>query len=298
MTETMSTRFKHEWMQLKSLNRYQILKSDCQNVDKSLHRVTGDKSDGDDMVSNGLNRERMVSQIPYLKGYFFLVGLSSLLGGPNRLLTALKKYVQLFRNRLISTEECINFFRQELHAETDIQKFQKLVHDWLYNSHLPDGVIDVDQLYSNQLYVQVLQHLQFWKRKMQRRDRRKSGLQFPPSLARPDQLVALFDQLLEIPDILPGYIVRNVLDHYQPHLVNADVFHRACELIVANRFKPQLILVRQFLLDHPAMGAYLYGELMLTDVVQFHNVALEAFGALEKNLEPDFRAIVYDIISQ
>ena len=59
---------KRQLLDLKRLIRYQILKWDCTNVDESLRCLasTGGES-GATSVQNGLNRQRMVSQIPYLK---------------------------------------------------------------------------------------------------------------------------------------------------------------------------------------------------------------------------------------
>lgn len=131
-------------------------------------------------------------------------------------------------------------------------------------------------------------------------DRRKGSgvpLQFTLNSAVADQLVTLFDQLLELPVRIPSCVVRDIIDHYQPHTVNADVYHRTCELIIANRYSNGLDLVYQFLVHHSAMGAYLYGELMQTNRKQYRNVAFLAYQTLKNDMESDFSAIVLDLIS-
>ena len=153
------------------------------------------------------------------------------------------------------------------------------------------------QLNDNQLYVQVSHHLHFWKRKIEKKGGGGVAPQFSSRSASAHQLVTLLDRLLELPVRIPSYIVRDIIDHYQPHAVNADVFHRTCELIVANRYSAGLHLVNQFLVNHSAMGAYLYGELMLTNRQQFRNVAVQAYRMLKSDMDSDFSAIVLDIIS-
>jgi len=59
---------KHQLLDLKRLNRHQILKSDCANVDEPLRCLASAEGDcSSTAVQNGLNPQRMVSQIPYLK---------------------------------------------------------------------------------------------------------------------------------------------------------------------------------------------------------------------------------------
>ena len=278
-------------LDLKLLNRFQILKWDCANVDESLQCLAS-KTEHKNEVKNGLNPQRMVSQIPYLKGYFFLMELSSLVGLPPFLLS-LKKYVERFHGCLISTEECVAFFTEEFHDK----HIEMLSQTWLYSNQLPEQVISDEQLYANQFYIEVIRHFQFWKRKIEKKDRRKGCLQFGDPWARADQLVTLLDQLLEMPARIPAYIMKDIIDHYQPHTVNADVYHRTCELIVTNKYSDGLVLVEEFLMGHTAMGAYLYGELMMTDREVFKNVAVGVYEMIKSDLDADFSAIVFGLIN-
>ena len=108
---------KCQLLDLKRLNRHQILKCDCANVDESLQCLASAENEGSaTAVQNGLNRQRMVSQIPYLKGYFFLMEMCSLVG-VDPFLLALKKYVERFHGCLLSTEECIHFFSDQFHHQ-------------------------------------------------------------------------------------------------------------------------------------------------------------------------------------
>ena len=46
------------------------------------------------------------------------------------------------------------------------------------------------------------------------------------------------------------------------------------------------------------MGAYLYGELMLVaERPIFQTVAVECYEALKDNIDPDFRAIICDLVN-
>ena len=270
-------------MALKAYNRYQILKSDCHNVDTSLQCVSATEQ-SPEVVANGLNRDKMVSQIPYLKGYFFLVQLAKIIGLDPLLLT-LKCYVEHFHGCLVTTAECVEFFSHRFQQKEEIHHQAKI---WLYGSSIPDA----SNLFTpNRLDIEVGQHLQYWKRPS------LTPPIFSYPQAMPDQVLALLDRLLELESRLPRQTVGNFIDHYQPHLLNADVYHRTCEFIVAQRcvqFLPTL--VRQFLLQHPAMGAYLYGELALSNRPQFKAIATEAFLQLESKLDLNFKTIIKDLI--
>lgn len=281
------SKFTHrsELMALKALNRYQILKSDCHNVDSSLQCMSAKEQSPEvnNVVINGLNRDKMVSQIPYLKGYFFLIRVASIVG-LDPLLAVLKNYVEHFHGCLVTTAECVDFFSHQF------QEKEQILHQaqiWLHGSSLPD----LNNLFIlNRLDVEVTQHVQYWKRPTQ------STPVFTFSQAMPDQVLALLDRILELEIKMYPKAVRKLIDHYQPHLINADVYHRACELIISQQCTTLLPMVRGFLLQHPAMGAYLYGELMLCDRPQFQAVAMEVFSAMESKLDANFLTIIRDLV--
>lgn len=273
-----------ELMELKAINRYQILKSDCQNVDPFLQSVSSLNSETN-VVINGLHRDKTVSQIPYLKGYFFLVQLVKIVG-LDPLLVALKCYIEHFHGCLITTTECVDFFCHQFQQKEEIRHQAQI---WLYSSSLPEWKTEFSTI--NILDAQVTQHLEYWKRP------RGSPPSFPFSQAMPDQVLALLDRLLELESkLIPAKSVHRLIDHYEPHLINADTYHRACELIVAQQCIRFLPMVREFLLQHPAMGAYLYGELVHTNRPRFQVVARETYLQLESKLDTNFKTIIRDLI--
>lgn len=276
--------FRSELMALKSSNRYQILKSDCSNVDSSLLCMSATAQSSEMNVAiNGLNRDKIVSQIPYLKGYFFLIQLAKIVG-LDYLLVALKKYVETFHGCLVTTAECIEFFANQFQQKEEI--FHQ-AQNWLNSSHSPalDNLLTL-----NRLDIEVTQHVDFWKRPTQ------SPPVFKYPHAMPDQVLSLLDRILELDIKMSPKTMDKFFGHYEPHVINADVYHRACELIVAQRSVKLLPLVRDFLYQHPAMGAYLYSELMLTDRPQFQAVATEVYQSIKNKLDHTFSAIIQDLI--
>lgn len=271
-------------MALKAINRYEILKSDCQNVDPSLQRMSAFDPELN-VVLNGLNRDKTVSQIPYLKGYFFLFQLVNIVG-LDPFLLALKCFIEHFHGCLVTTAECVEFFCLRFQQTEEIRRHAQI---WLYSSSLPEPTNDL--FAANRLDAEVAQHLEYWK---QRPTQNPPPFTYPQ--ATPDQVLALLDRLLVLESKLLSKNVCRLMDHYRPHLANADVYHRACELIVAQRCAPLLHLVRQFLLQHPAMGAYLYGELVHSDRSEFLAVATESYRQLEGKLDANFKAIIRDLI--
>ena len=290
MSENSSV-FQNHWLTLKALNRYEILKSDCENVDSRSEFAS--ISSELHAVRNGLSADKLISQIPYLKGYFFLLRLSHIFGLESMLLT-LRKYVEKFHGTPISTEECISFFCFE-HEEHRTQ-INQVAREWLYSTQLVDH--SFDDLKDNELYQEVLRHYNHWIVLLKRKARKKKRIMLSdfPTSARPDQLITLFDRLLVQDSPVPGCIIKQLIDTYQPHLVNANVYHRFCELTISNRYMPSLPLVRKFLLDHVAMGAYLYGELIISDIGEFKSLAHESYQKLEPFLEHDFRTLLQEIL--
>lgn len=276
--------YRNELIALKATNRYQILKSDCQNVDISLQRLSASEDISANIVVNGLNPVNTVSQIPYLKGYFFLIGLVHLVG-LDLLLLCLKSYVEHFHGCLVSTRDCVDFFSARFADR--VNQIREMSDIWLHSTGLPPLA---DWMSLNRLDVEVDRHLQFWKR-----PKRNSPV-FQYSEAMPDQLIALMDRLLESPTRLPTQTLLKFIKHYAAESVNADAYHRACELVVANRCNKLIDVVRKFLVEHPAMGTYLYGELMLSGRSSFEHIAIEAFQYLEDQLEAHVKVIIRALV--
>lgn len=273
--------FDSERMALKALNRYQILKSDCANVDSSLQQLSNAQDDSALAVVNGLNPEKTVSQIPYLKGYFFLYQLSQLLGIDSLLIT-LRRFVQQFHLCLISTLEIVDFFCSN--SNRSCSDIRQLANIWLYSANLPVLAPPTH----NRLIIEIDQHLNYWT----------SPRGLAPVFATdcPDQIVALLDRLLELPLLPTKKDIHRLVEHYEPQCVNADAYHRLCELIVAGKYLDLIHFVRTFLLNHPAMGAYLYGELMLTQLPSLQSLAIQTYQTLESHFDSDFKAIVAQLV--
>lgn len=271
--------YRKELIGLKATNRYQILKSDCENVDVSLQRLSADGLPTD-TVLNGLNPVNAVSQIPYMKGYFFLMELVHLVG-LDAFLSCLKSCVERFHGCLVSTSDCLEFLTSRFADRAN--RIREIAGTWLYATSLPPL-----PNWMSRLDAEVEQHLNFWLH-----PKRNPPVFLHPE-AMPDQLLYLMDRLLEAK--LSSQTLLKFINHYAPHSVNADSYHRACELIVANRCGKLIHLVRKFLLEHAAMGTYLYGELMLSGRSSFESIAIESYRYLEDQLEPHVKVIIRALV--
>lgn len=199
------SKFPHrsDLMKLKAINRYQILKSDCENVDLSLQSLKSDEETSmPNVVINGLNRDKLISQIPYLKGYFFLFEMANIVG-LDHLLSALKCYVEFFHGCLVTTVECVDFFCNHFEQKEQIFDRAKI---WLYGSSLPE----LNHVLSmNCLDVEISQHIDYWKRST---SLVPPVFSFPPAM--PNQLLALLDRLLESKMRLPPKKLQRLVNHY------------------------------------------------------------------------------------
>jgi len=67
---------------------------------------------------------------------------------------------------------------------------------------------------------------------------------------------------------------------------NADLEHRWCELAVASGWDGGLTHVRAFLVEHQAMGVYLYGELAASSRAAARFSAREVLAQLDDEMDP------------
>ena len=77
---------------------------------------------------------------------------------------------------------------------------------------------------------------------------------------------------------------------------NADVQHRWCELIILCGLKTDFSFIEEFLIQHQAMGIYLYSELMLSQDPDCHQMARNIFEQINEELDESTRCNIQNIL--
>lgn len=114
-----------------------------------------------------------------------------------------------------------------------------------------------------------------------------------------EQKVLLLEAILEWPSkqIIHSKTLAAMDKVYQfERKGNADVLHRWCEIIVACCDVSRLAVVRNFLINHQAMGIYLYGELAISDKAKFRRLGVTVFQALTEEMDKDLSVNVQEMI--
>ncbi|KAK7508143.1 hypothetical protein BaRGS_00000382 [Batillaria attramentaria] len=101
----------------------------------------------------------------------------------------------------------------------------------------------------------------------------------------PTQVILLFDQLLK-EERLPGLVLELLRDTHGTHLLNPEVCHRWCELVIKHKHRKCYPAVREFFIQHQAMGVYLYGEAMIYKCPEMMKIARTCFLQLQHDM-PD-----------
>jgi len=111
-----------------------------------------------------------------------------------------------------------------------------------------------------------------------------------------EQIVLILERLLEEP-VISGRTLDNLEVKLKLATRNADVQHRWCELIVQHRHVKALGVVKDFLINHQAMGIYLYGEMAMSTSPKIKKLASETFAYLREEMDADFAKNVLEMIS-
>ena len=297
--------FWHNLSDLRCLIRHQALQGElnCTPSDHQIMRPMKEKEliDGETnvkYVKNGQNPQMAYTQVHYLKGYFLLHHLSNIVG-TNNFFAFLRDYIDLFHGRLVHSSDFLCFFFETFCHEPAFQDHSiqenadYICSTWLDNEAMPDSINRHCQTLSNELLSEI-----FNAEKKRSRNPKKIGLDIANFL--PEQLILFLESTIaKIPKLKES--TKNSLlrmkDHIEFRDRNADVQHRWCELILLCGWKCEFSFVEEFLIEHQAMGIYLYSELMLSDDPDCHQMAKNIFEQVNEELDASTRCNIQSILN-
>ncbi|XP_056017768.1 aminopeptidase O-like [Ostrea edulis] len=283
---------------LRDLVKFRILTAELQNTVGSLQTLLPDCSESGGnktFVKNGMNPEKKYLQVHYLKGYFLLRYLEKLAGSV-KFLECLRKYVQHFHGKLVSSQEVLQFFIQECEEILAAGvTAAELSSAWLEYSGIPSALLSMVEKENNGVsYIkkQVEAFCASCKK-------RKTELSIIDELkdCNPDELLLFLELLLDENDI-PWFGLSCLKKKYQIQTCNAEIKHRWCELVIKCKQRHSHFHgdIQDFLIEHQGMGVYLYGELMLSGKRPLINLAHKCFQQLQHSMSTDTFTTVHTML--
>ncbi|XP_063401582.1 aminopeptidase O-like [Mytilus trossulus] len=289
--------------QLRMYLKYKTLQNELLNTSADLQTLRPNKYNTEsstNYVKDGMNPEKRFLQVHYLKGYFLLCYLESFVG-LEKFLRMLHSYVITFYKELVSSKDVISFMFNVLPELKDNGLTEeKILEDWLDKPGMPEALKNYELSDGNVQLQQVKKQVSLLRMSYPTEGsrKRKRKLNMKPKLENlsPLQLVLFLEILLE-DEKIPANQLVNIRTRYQMMSQNADVQHRWCELVIKHKVQKCYQDLKKFLLNHQAMGVYLYGEMVLSGCKQQKKLAEECFNTLKDHMEPDpystVKAMVY-----
>lgn len=283
-----------EERQLRSYLKYKTLLNEINTTDDKLQMLRPNKDlpqTSKSYVKDGMNPDKRFLQVHYLKGFFLLCYLENFVG-KDRFLKTLHAYIIRYHKELVTSQEVITFIFNalpELSKETGLTE-NMIYEDWLDKPGMPQGLDDYkipgDNMQIRCVNKQVEMFRMYLPSKGSRKRKRTPSTL--PSLENLSslQLVLFLEVLLE-EDNIPCDLITYLKTKYCLMDQNADVQHRWCELVIKHKLKRCYKDLEQFIMNHQAMGVYLFGEMVLSGCKQQKKLAEKCFNSLKVHMEPD-----------
>ncbi|GAB1601184.1 hypothetical protein Ahia01_000396600 [Argonauta hians] len=293
-----------ELFELRAYLKYKLLTSELDHTDTNLQIMRPNKTIQEDSkansIINGMNPEKRGLQVHYLKGYFLLRHLSQIVG-IDKFQDFLRLYVTRYHGQLVSSQDFLKlFFEIFPHLSQQGLTPTQICEEWLDEAGLPLPLQDYKQPSDLSLVTDVTYQVHQIEKQQQCHQKKnlptledaRNIFKFTPKCQ--DQTVLLLELLLDVA------VSKNILQILREKLdichCNPDVQHRWCELVIKNKFTKFYGDIKNFLLQHQAMGSYLYGEMILSGSRKQITMAKECFKLLLPNLEEDSKETLRSII--
>ncbi|XP_064604873.1 aminopeptidase O-like isoform X2 [Liolophura sinensis] len=295
--------YQREHSDLRAVLRHRNLSAEMLSTEEKLQilrpskdAIASDKGQTT-YIKHGMNPDKTFTQVHYLKGYFLLRHLSQLIG-----VTELNTFIKLFAHRyhgeLVCSQnvfdllfETFPWLREQGYSS------ELFCKEWLDFPGMPQPIIKLNVSQNNELLTQVQKEFSRWKPlckkpKPQKSSskRRKKIPKLDPAAAVPaakflaDQLVLLLELMLE-EDHCPVSVLTALYKNYNIASANADVGHRWCELVIKHKCVKYYQEVKDFLINHQAMGVYLFGELVISEDKKQRELAMACFEQIREDME-------------
>eukprot|EP00794_Sanderia_malayensis_P007134 gene7134-7939_t len=291
---------------MKSL-RPRLLSSGYMSAAEAIRKsisVVGDTPGSPDKPSTEMVHipSRKWTQIHYLKGYFLLDHLAILVG-IEEFDRFLFKYVQRFRERLVTSEMFFDMFANEYGLSDD--KKEQLIKEWLVEKRLPKYLQDPLADCNGKLIKEIHEKFVWWKKRDGSNKRCKTmklkKKKIPSDISlnlrlNANQLILLLEKLLDR-DCFARQTLTELQTVYSFQNCNAEIRHRWCELVIKEKYTKGYDQVERFLLEDQGMGVYLFGELIITEDSAQKRLVHAGFNQIKDEMDRCTFQTVYDMLN-
>ncbi|CAG7734515.1 unnamed protein product [Allacma fusca] len=246
-------------------------------------------------IKNGLEPLKEFMQVHYLKGYFCLQILRDVVG-VDQFLKFLRQYVLKFQGKLVRSKDFLDFFKnfcQSIHIENSIHKIDTIAQDWLLQSKIPEPYRSLNLGKAGQFMPETIQNIfpesvdSFIKvNAFSLSFLQDETVQLDITQLNSTQKIIFLEHILSTEQKITGDNLEKLSNVISPDEESPEVLHRWCEVIIKFKCKTMIETVSNFLLNHPAMGIYLYGELMISEKRSFQVLARKLFKLRREVLDP------------
>ena len=254
-------------------------------------------------VKNGQNPEMSYTQVHYLKGFFLLHHLCDLVGGHENFFKFLRHYIHdLFHGKLVHSTDFLDLyfvtFQHIFSPKTSQEMVREICANWLDTESLPSTVKKANRNINSSLFDHVTEAFEGWRKTFSSQKRspikRKS---FEVTMApimnnskvkefHPEQLLIFLELLLRCDSLNYKALLRQLNEAIVFNDCNGEIQHRICEIIVKAKSVDFYPFLEQFLVEHQALGVYLYGEIGISNHKPLKKLGNEVFQLLGDEYDP------------
>ncbi|XP_052256814.1 aminopeptidase O-like isoform X4 [Dreissena polymorpha] len=289
--------FQHE-RQIIDYLKFRTLLAEINNTSDDLQHLRVKPSE-ENVIKNGMNPDKGFLQLHYIKGYFLLKFLEEK-SSSTRFCEFLSTIVSRFHHNLITSKDILVLYF-ELFPELRDHAFNEdtVSAEWLDTRELPTHLFKTaTDINENPFVIPVFKLMeritnynsQYARLHWQKRRKLTIDLHEITMFQNVQTLVMLEHMLTH--GKLHADVIELVFSQINYERANPEVTHRMCELIIKYKESCLYGMIHEFLIDHQAMGVYLFGELIISLDKQQRKIAENAFAAIRDGMDKGVKRVV------
>ena len=245
-------------------------------------------------VRRGLDPRAGLGQIHYAKGFFLLHFMMEQCGGDQPFLELVATYIKAYAGQPVAGAAFIElFFSTFPYLRGEVEK---VVDKWLREPGLPTQLRQlnlVQKASMSSLYREVVDNVAEVKHLNAKKKIKSFELDLlHDPLTDSAQISLLLTLLLQMPNIKHP-ILKLVKARYQHKFAcNPELGHLWCELVVRHRLRGDYASVSQLLVEHQAMGVFLYAEMAMSKNLGLNELAKATFSKVEQEMDEDAKTVI------
>jgi len=250
-------------------------------------------------VRRGLDPRAGLGQIHYTKGFFLLHFLMEQCGGEQAFLELVATYVKTYAGQPVTGAAFIElFFSTFPHLRGEVEQ---VVDRWLREPGLQSQFNElhlVKKARNSSLYREVVDHVAEVKHLNAKKKIKSCELDLlHDPLTNTAQISLLLTMLLQMLSIKHPILKLVKARYQQKFACNPELGHTWCELVVRHRLRGDYASVSQLLVEHQAMGVFLYAEMAMAKNLQLNELAKVTFSKVEKEMDEEARKVVVSYLN-